>query len=108
MSAKSVETGVDKIVEHLARKQSEQYDHQWRALRNRVDSILLQNNILKTNETRQCCLELDSMSHEQRIAHITAKWGPQYLAKVEPLLHQLVVLEGHILKKNAAEAKAEQ
>lgn len=94
--AKSIANGVNKIVEIMGRKEAEQQDIQWRQLRNRIDSILMQTNILKTDEVRKCCQIMDNMTHDERVKHITEKWGTQYLHRVEPMLHQLNTLEAHI------------
>lgn len=96
--AKDIATGVDSIVKRMTARQQEQESMQWRDLRNKIDSLLLSTNVLKTDDARRACLELDTMSPEARETFITHRWGPNYLIRVSPLLHQLQVLENHINK----------
>lgn len=100
MAAKGISTGI----EHLLRQQkatvkaSEQISKQWKEIRNRIDSILLSNNVLKSTEVRKKCLDLDGMGHEARMQHINEQWGPLYLQRVQPMLDQLHSLEQQLLK----------
>jgi hypothetical protein len=100
MAAKGIATGIN----HLLRQQkatvkaSEQLSKQWKEIRNRIDAALMSNNVLKTTETRQKCLELDGMNHNARIQHITQHWGPLYLGRVQTLLDQLRTIEEQLLK----------
>jgi hypothetical protein len=93
---KSIQTGIEKLIQHNNKRQTEQSDLQWRDLRNKMDSLLLRTNVLKTDEARKACLALDTMPPEERVEYIRSKWGPQYVQKVEPLLYQLAILEKHI------------
>jgi hypothetical protein len=77
-------------------KQTEQHSKQWKEFRNRIDIILMSNNVMKTNEVRVKCSALDGMTPKEREDHIVLHWGPLYLQKVEPLLQQLQILEQHI------------
>jgi hypothetical protein len=103
--AKSIEDGVSKIAQLLKDNSSidEQQLHSWRDLRNKIDSLLLSTNVLTTNEAKQRCLEIDTMENEKRREFIATNWGPLYLQKVEPLLHQLNVLEIQIIREQAAQ-----
>lgn len=97
--AKQIATGVVKkatITKDPEVKQLEQLSLQWRDFRNKIDSILLTTNTLKSTEIRQKCLALDSMSQAERERHITEHWGPLYLNKVSPLLAQILTLEEKI------------
>jgi len=78
-----------KLTEFLNRGPTEA----WRALRNKLDSILLSGNALKSSEVQQLCAKLDGMTYDQRREHIVGHWGPQFLDRSLPLLHQLQVLE---------------
>ncbi len=102
--AKSIEDGVSKIADLLRNKTTidEQQLHSWRDLRNKLDSLLLSTNVLTTNEAKQKCLEIDTMTDEKRREFIAANWGPLYLQKAEPLLHQLNILEIQIVKEQEA------
>lgn len=91
--ARDIETGIDSIAKHLQEKQVTASEHQWRDLRNKVDSLLLSSNVLKSDESRRACLEMDDMVHDERVRHITRLWGKAYLDRVMPLLHQISVLE---------------
>ncbi len=71
-------------------------EKQWKEFRNKIDSILISNNIMKNSEVRLNCLKLDTMTHQERMDHIQNSWGPMYLDKVMPLLLQLVTLENQI------------
>lgn len=65
----------------------------WKALRNRLYSTLMSNNILKSNETLIACQSIDGMTHEARIEYITNTWGPLYAEKCLPLLQQMQSVE---------------
>ena len=97
--AKNISTGIDKIVNKQKNgpdKQLEELSKQWRHLRNRIDIVLISNNVLKTDAVRQLCAALDTMTQTDRDAHIRLNWGDLYAGKVEPLLHQLDALEREI------------
>ncbi len=95
--AKNISNGVDGLVAQVNGKastpQNDQLARQWRTLRNKLDSLLMVNNVLKGTELRQRCLALDSMTPEQRETHIQEQWGPLYLQKAVPLLQQISTLE---------------
>jgi len=91
--AKEISTGIDNIVQHLSDKQEEQSQMQWRDIRNKIDSLLLSTNIIKSDEARKRCLELDTMEPEEREIYVQQNWGPNYLERISPLLHQLKILE---------------
>jgi len=93
MTARDIQTGVERLAESLARSTTEDQTRQWRDLRNKVDSILLSTTTYKTDEVREACRELDTMSLEERRQLISQKWGPAYLQRVDPLLQQLESLE---------------
>lgn len=94
--SKAIPTGVEQIVQKMADRREEQSNKQWRSIRNRIDTLLLSTNVLKSDELRRACMQLDSMPPADRITYIQRVWGPLYLTRVEPLLHQLQVLEQHI------------
>ena len=96
--AKNISNGIEQMQKAQDKKQSELTSKQWQELRNRIDSILLSNNVMKSNEVRQQCLAIDGQNQEEREAHILKHWGPLYLAKVQPLLQQLQTLEATIFK----------
>ena len=58
----------------------------WQDLKNKLDTILSSNNIMSSNDTINACKHLNNISHEERIAYIKEKWGPQYLEKSMPIL----------------------
>ena len=96
--AKGISSGINKLAHQASgkasdKKHAEQLQRQWKELRNRLDTLLMSNNVLKGTELRQKCLALDSKSFEERQAHINEHWGPLYLQKVLPLLQQLDTLE---------------
>jgi len=93
MTTKSIQTGVDKITEALNKSTSESLTSQWRNIRNKIDSLLLSTTVLKTDEVRKACQEIDSMPADKRGAYISQKWGANCYQKVEPLLLQLRFLE---------------
>lgn len=101
--AKAIDSGVNKMAKIISgkasgQKQIDQMSRQWKELRHKLDAILLSNNVLKSNELRQKCYELDQMNAEQRRTHIHDNWGPICLEKTMPLLQQLEALERVIAK----------
>lgn len=100
MAAKGISTGI----EHLARqkkaieKQSVQLSKHWKEIRNKIDAVLMSNNVMKSTEVREKCFALDQMNNEARITYITEQWGPLYLQKVTPLLQQLHTIEQQMLR----------
>lgn len=91
-----IESGVEKAAAALEGRQRAEMSHQWRELRNKLDTLLLSTNAMKTNEIRQECLKLDTMNTEQRRTHIRQRWGPVCLERAEPMLMQLEALEKNI------------
>ena len=89
-------TGVNKLASALKTKQDESSGHQWRSLRNKMDSLLLSTNVMKSDDAKRACLQLDGMTTQQRQDYIREKWGPAYVEKVMPILQQLETLEKHI------------
>jgi|6_EtaG_2_1085325.scaffolds.fasta_scaffold61230_2 hypothetical protein len=93
-----IENGVEKAAAALEGRQRAEMSTQWRELRNKLDTMLLSTNVMKTNDVRQRCLELDGMTTEERRNHIRAFWGPIYLDRTDPILAQLQSLESNIAK----------
>lgn len=91
--AGDIHDGVQQIEALLAEKHEEGLAATWRDLRNKLDSMLLSTNILKTNECKRACAVLDSMTTEERSEHISQTWGPLYLEKAQPILIQLESVE---------------
>lgn len=94
--AKDISNGVEKTLEVLNRRQTDELNASWRSIRNRLDSMLMSTNVLKTNDAMQSCRALDTMSTEERQNHIQGNWGPMYLDKARPILIQLEMLEKKI------------
>lgn len=96
--AKGIANGINELVNQLSAKEGAQIQGQWRSIRNKVDSLLLSTNSMagRSDEIRKLCLQLDNMTPEEREKHITTYWGANYLARVEPLLHQLKILESYL------------
>jgi hypothetical protein len=94
--AKNISTGIDKTVEALNKRQEDELNKAWRMLRNKLDSLLLSTNVLKTNDSMRACRELDGMTPEERALTIQQKWGPQYYQKAHPMLVQLELIEKNI------------
>lgn len=101
--AKDIATGVEKTVEILNRQQTDELNNQWRSLRNRMDSILLSTNVMKTNEAMVACRKLDTMTPEERATLVQQYWGPQYYQKVHPILVQIELLERKINESDSNE-----
>lgn len=89
----SIGNGVERVIEALKSQQSKEITESWRALRNRLDSMLISTNVLKTNETLSACRAMDNMSTAEREQHILKNWGPAYLERAKPILIQLQILE---------------
>ena len=64
--------------------------------RGKLDSILLSNNLIKSDETRKHCVEMTTMEPGKREEYILQIWGPLYLEKAKPLLMQIQQLEGQL------------
>lgn len=94
--AKEISNGIEKTLEVLNRRQTSELHASWQAIRNRLDSMLLSTNVLKTNDAMRACRTLDTMSTEERKSHIQNNWGPAYLGRAEPILVQLELLEKNI------------
>lgn len=86
----NITNGVQQVVDSTQKKFSS--DKQWYELRNRVDVILLSNNV-KSAGDKLDVRKLDNMSHEERQKYILSKWGSVYLDRCLPILIQLDVLE---------------
>jgi hypothetical protein len=95
-----IETGVEKAAAALEGRQRAEMSSQWRDLRNKLDTLLLSTNTMKSNDVRQLCHALDGMNLDERRAHITANWGPLYLDRCEPILMQLQAAETNIAKQD--------
>lgn len=104
--AKNIQDGVEQIKTHLQENQDDQRLRAWRDLRNKVDSLLLSTNVFKSDEAKRQCLELDTMNGDERKEHISKFWGPAYLLKTEPLLHQLTVLETAMAKEQEGQEES--
>lgn len=100
MAAKGISTGIERLVSQKkeAEKASVQISKQWKEVRNRIDTVLMSNNVMKSTELRQRCLLLDHLHTEGRVEHIKENWGPLYLERVQPLLQQLANLEDQLAK----------
>lgn len=94
--AKDIRTGIDKTLEVLNRQQVDELNASWRDLRNKLDSMLLGTNVLKTNDAMRACRLIDTMTPEERVQHISANWGPAYLERAKPILVQLEMIEKRI------------
>lgn len=91
--SKNIANGVEQLIKLEKANRQETLSTGWKELRNKLDIMLLSNNVMKTNETTIACKALDNMSHEERIKYITSTWGPLYAEKATPILLQLQHLE---------------
>lgn len=66
---------------------------QLRDQRVKLDSQLVSNNLMKADEVRQACAQLDGMTPDERREFITTTWGPMYLDRVLPILLQIEMTE---------------
>lgn len=100
MGAKGISNGIEQLLtkQKAVEKQSVQLTRQWKDIRNRIDSLLLSMDRLKTAEVRQKCQALDQMGTEEREAYVGQHWGEVALQKVRPFLQQLATLEEALLK----------
>lgn len=87
--AKMIETGIKQI----AAAGRIEHEPQWQAIRNNLNSQLLSSHMVKSDECRQISLQLDAMSHADRMDYIIQCFGQQTLNKVLPLLDQWNRLE---------------
>jgi hypothetical protein len=94
--SKDIQTGINKTIEALNRRQTDELNAGWRDLRNKLDSMLLATNVLKSNDAMRSCRALDTMTSQERSEHILRNWGPQYLEKAKPILIQLEMVEKRI------------
>lgn len=92
MTSKNVNLGIEKLVERKAGV-DDLLEKSWRELRNKLDSLLIGNNILKSSEIRGLCQQLDGMTTEERTNHIATYWGSLYAEKSTPLLLQIESVE---------------
>lgn len=95
--AKDINSSAAAIAASLERR-FELQSTSWRSLRSKLDSVLMATNVLKSNDSMKACQSLDTMTTEQRKAHILRNWGPMYVTKAEPILIQLELLEKQIDK----------
>jgi len=68
-------------------------NRQWYDIKHKIDGFLTSGNVLKTEDVKTLCQAMDTMSLEERVMHIQENFGSQYLRLVEPLLHQLAMVE---------------
>jgi|GEM_PF-3311921 len=94
--AKNISNGIEKTIEAINRRQVDELNASWRSLRNKLDSMLMSTNVLKTNDAMRSCRALDTMSTEEREITILDSWGPSYLKKARPILLQIEILEKKI------------
>lgn len=97
--AKMIETGIKQI----AAAARVEHEPQWQAIRNNLNSQLLSSHMVKSDECRQISLQLDAMSHSDRVDYITQCFGQQTLNKVMPLLEQMHRFEELELGKDQAQ-----
>lgn len=98
---KNISTGIEQLVGKRstpAQKQLEQHERSWRDLRNKLDSLLIGTNVIKGDEIRKQCQELDSLDQAGRYNHINSIWGKLYADRSLPLLNQLESLEKEITR----------
>lgn len=95
--AKNIANGIEQLMKVDKINKTATLSAGWKELRNKLDILLLSNNIMKTNETTMACKALDTMSHEDRIEYIKRVWGPLYAEKTMPLLLQLLHLEKQLV-----------
>ena len=92
---------IDQIANHKHRTEEEiqidQIASQLGIFRGKLDSILLSNNLIKSDETRKHCVEMIAMKPSKREEHILQIWGPLYLGKAKPLLIQIEQLENQLV-----------
>ncbi len=99
--SKSISNGIEQLVGERStptQKQLDQHEKAWRALRNRLDSILVGTNVIKGDDIRARCHSLDGLGQSDRYNHILAHWGKLYADRSTPILQQLDVLEKEISK----------
>lgn len=101
MAAKGIATGIDHLLvqKKATEKASAQLSKQWKEIRNRIDTTLLSNNVMKTTDVRVKCLALDQMTANGRIEYIKEHWGPLYLERVMTMLQQLSTIEQQLLRQ---------
>lgn len=89
--SKSIKTGIDKLVSNT--KDLDNYNRAWRDLRNKLDSVLMNTNVLKGDSIRLLCHRLDGLEKEDRYLLIKEQWGVMQAEKARPILEQLDKLE---------------
>jgi len=94
--AKEIASGINEIVENINQRALDQSQSQWRSIKNRIDSLLISSNAIKSDDARKKCQNLDDMSNEDRVSFITTHWGCASLERINPLLQQLDILEKSI------------
>lgn len=81
-------------LESIYKKQeSDLLGRQWLTTKQKLESLLLSNNILSSQNVREFCCTLESLTLEERIECIRLTFGEPYLAKVMPILQQLETIE---------------
>ena len=93
--SRTLGNAVSKIVTKRTEQQiqADLMNKQWHDIKHRIDGILTSGNILKTEDVKTLCQAMDTMDLAERILHIEANFGAQYLRLVEPLIHQLSAIE---------------
>lgn len=94
----SMNEGVEKLVQSQNEQQRALLEDQRIATKHKIDSILLSNAVLKSDEVRQACHKIDSLDNDEREAYITETWGPLFWEKVQPLVHQLNTIDEALAK----------
>lgn len=89
--SKDIKNGIDKLVSNSS--QIDNYNRAWRDIRNKLDSILMNTNVLKGDAIRLLCHRLDGLEKEDRYLLIKENWGIMQAEKARPILEQLEKLE---------------
>lgn len=101
----TINAGIEQLVgEKLSPSQVQlnQHEKAWRDLRNKLDSMLIGTNVIKGDNIRKRCQQLDSLDLQGRYNHINSNWGRQYAERAMHTLQQLEAVEREISKlKNA-------
>lgn len=96
--SKDISTGIDKIIKSEKRVQLDSLATGWKSIKDKLDILLLTNNVMKTNDTMIACRKIDDLTHEERVVYINDTWGPLYTEKSMPLLLQMKQIENLITK----------
>tara|TARA_R110000751_G_scaffold41702_6_gene97610 strand:+ start:3229 stop:3504 length:276 start_codon:yes stop_codon:yes gene_type:complete len=65
----------------------------WKDIKCKLDSMLVTNNLLSSENTKLLCNQLADVEHNERINIILQYWGKPFKDKAMPLLLQLKCLE---------------